>query len=645
MPQILVVDDSPSVRESVRMILAPTWSLDTASLADDVPAMLAQERADLLILGLSLPLERPLGLLRDVLAADGDVRVLLLAESVHLSVARRIFNYRIEGILPKPFDILALRRRVSEILTGFNRLPTLREEMDRAEREAELPGADTGILLPPPLRSFIARAAATTAHMVIEGERGTGKSALALLVHRRSPWHASPCLRLDARGLDEERFAAALGRLAEANPSRDPRATLCIEDADALSPGVQLALRDLAEGVWPHGISPRVRRTSVRILATTSSPLADLAVAGRFREDLRQALSVLVLRLPPLRERTDEFEALARAFADDWARRTVRAPARFSPDALDRLRRWLWPGNLRELRAVVGRALALTDGDEIGIDAIRIVEDADAMAPVEAPRPTTREAHALRPARAAAPVGAPATAPPAAPAPPAGLDLLVQLLSHEIRNPLLAIKTFTQLIEHKFDDPDFRTNFYRLVREDVDRIDALVDAASMFAGFGAPRPTAVDVNALIDHALKDQEQTFLRKRIVVLRESGDDLPPALADRAQLAFALRAIIAKAADLMPEGSDIHFASAVLPAEGGRDARLETTIRFSNPDSFLTRMESVLTGEPAAEAPPGSIELALAGQMLARQGGTLRVEAFGERDSVITILLPVPPGASTI
>ena len=642
MPQILVVDDSPSVRESVRMILAPTWGLDTASLADDVPAMLAQERADLLILGLSLPLDRPLGLLRDVLAADSDVRVLLLAEPVHLGAARRIFNYRIEGILPKPFDVLALRRRVSEILAGFDRLPTLREEMDRAEREAELPGADTGILLPPPLRSFVARAAATTAHIVIEGERGTGKSALALLVHRRSPWHASPCLRLDARGLDEEHFAAALGRLAEANPSRDPRATLCLEDADALSPAVQLALRDLAEGVWPHGVSPRVRRTSVRILATTSSPLADLAAAGRFREDLRQALSVLVLRLPPLRERPDEFEALARAFADDWARRTVRAPARFSPAALDRLRRWMWPGNLRELRAVVGRALALTDGDEIGIDAIRVVEDAEAMAPVEAPRPATREAHAPRPtARAAAPVAAP----PAAPAPPAGLDLLVQLLSHEIRNPLLAIKTFTQLIEHKFDDPDFRTNFYRLVREDVDRIDALVDAASAFAGFGAPRPTAVDVNALIDHALKDQEQTFLRKRIVVLRESGDDLPPALADRAQLAFALHAIIAKAADLMPEGSDIHFASAVLPAEAGRGARLETTIRFSNPDSFLTRMESVLTGEPAAEAPPGSIELALAGQMLARQGGTLRVEAFGERDSVITILLPVPPDASTI
>ena len=104
MPQILVVDDSPSVRESVRMILAPTWGLDTASLADDVPAMLAQERADLLILGLSLPLDRPLGLLRDVLAADSDVRVLLLAEPVHLGAARRIFNYRIEGILPKPFD-------------------------------------------------------------------------------------------------------------------------------------------------------------------------------------------------------------------------------------------------------------------------------------------------------------------------------------------------------------------------------------------------------------------------------------------------------------------------------------------------------------------------------------------------------------
>ena len=628
MPQILVVDDSPSVRESARMILAPAWSLETASLDDDVRALLARERAELLILGLSLPLERPLGLLRDVLAADANVRVLLLAEPVHLNAARRIFNYRIEAILPKPFDVHELRRRVAEILAGFDRLPTLRDEMERAESEAEAPGADVELLLPPSLRAFVSRAAATTAHVVIEGERGTGKSALARLVHGQSPWRSAPYLRLDARDLDEDRLAVALHRLAETGPPQDRRATICIEEAGALSPGAQLALRDLAEGAWPPGTPSRLRRMNLRILATTSASLADLAATGSFRDDLRQALSVLVLRLPPLRERAAELESMACAFADDWARRYARATARFSPAALDRLRAWFWPGNLRELRSVVGRALALTDGEEIAAEAIRVADDAPA--PAEAPR---------RAAAEAAPAAGEAAA---APAPSPGLDLLVHLLSHEIKNPLLAIKTFAQLIEHRFDDPDFRTDFYRLVKEDVDRIDALVDAASAFAAFGPPRTGPADMNALIDQALKEHEQTFLRKRIVVLRESAEDIPRALADPQQLAFALRCIIAKAADLMPEGSDIHFASALLPAARGHGARIETAIRFANPESFLTRMDSVLSGGPSAQAPPGSIEMTLAEQILLRQGGALRIESPGERDTLITIVLPAAQGA---
>jgi hypothetical protein len=81
-------------------------------------------------------------------------------------------------------------------------------------------------------------------------------------------------------------------------------------------------------------------------------------------------------------------------------------------------------------------------------------------------------------------------------------------------------------------------------------------------------------------------------------------------------------------------------MVPPGSGKGTRLETTIRFSNPEAFLTRMESVLTGEPGAEAHPGSIELTLAERILARQGGTLRVESPGEHDTVIAILLPCAP-----
>jgi len=630
MSQILVLDDNVSVRESVRMILAPTWTLAGATLSDDVGALLAREPAELIVLGLSSPLNRPLRVLRQVLLADPRVRVLLLAETALLGVAQRIFNYRIEAILPKPFDAHVLRARVSAILSGTDHLPSLREEVARAESEPSLSDGDLAILLPPPLHPFVKRATATTAPMVIEGERGTGKSALAHFIHHESPWHAAPYLRLDARTLTEEHLAMSFHRVAESAPMGERRGTVCIEEAGLLAPYLQLLVRDLAEGNHPPGTPASVRKMSFRFLATTTDSLVDLVAGGSFREDLRQALSVLVVRLPPLRERTEEIAFLAHTFVEDWARRYARADARLAPPALDHLRAYLWPGNLRELRAVVGRALALTDGNEIFRDAIVLVDDAAQLPLKESVQPApVRE---TRPEEETAGVEG---VPPETIAPPQ--DILVHLLAHEVKNPLLAIKTFAQLIETKFDDPDFREDFYRVVSDDVGRIDALVEAASAFAQFGPPRPTSVDVNAMFDRILKHHERTFLRKRIVVLRESDEPAPRALADREQLQYALRCIISKAVDLIPEGGDIHFAITLLPPEAGWSPRVQTRIVFANPEGILTQVAAVVGAEAPAHGTPGSLELTLATQTVIRQGGRLHVESPGDRDTIITLILP--------
>lgn len=639
MPRILVVDDNPNLREAARLVLADLATVGAASLDDEVLTQLAREPAELLILGLSAPLEHPLRILREVLLTDPNVRILVLADRELLPAAQRIFNYRIEAILMQPIDTDELRRRVRDILAGHDRLPTLREALEQQSREASAPVQDLSLILPRTLHPFFARIAGSTVHVVIEGERGTGKTAIAHRLHKEGPWRDAPFERIDSWAVTEARLDAAIARLASNGSPREPVATLCIEEIGLLAPALHPVVRDIAEGTFPPGTAPWIARMTFRLITTTTEPLSDLVARGAVQREFRDALSVLSLRLPPLRERAGELEDIAATLMTDWARRAGRSAARFSEAALERLRTYRWPGNLRELRAVVGRALTLAERDEIPGEAVVF---ADAPPPLSAlsPEPTGANVVSQTPGPPPSQAGSapsagqlPDTA--SAPAPrPRPMELVAQLLAHEVKNPLVAIKTFTQLLKDKFDDEEFRDRFYEIVSEDVDRIDSLVEAASAFSRLGDPHFGPVDLGEMVDRVLKEFERGFLGKRIVVLRESSGASRPARGDKEQLVFALRSIISKVIDVMPEGSDLQISATSAPATGEAALRLLTTLRFSGAEGLLAELP-VLGG--GAEAPPGSLEVALAKEIIARQGGMLRFQTANEDTTILTVDLP--------
>ncbi len=647
MPRILVVDNNPNVRETVRVVLADLAPVGTASLGDDVMTQLAREPAELLVLGLSPPLEHPLRILREVLLADPNVRILILSDRDLLPTAQRIFNYRIEAILAQPFDAHELRQRATNILSGHDRLPTLREALEQETSRPPSRSHDLSLLLPGTLHPFFLRIAGSTAHVVIEGERGTGKTALAHRLHIESPWRNAPYERIDGWAVTEARINATLDRLAENGSPRESVATLCIEEIGLLSPELHPVLRDIAEGIYPPGTPPRISRMTFRLIVTTTEPLSDLASRGAIQRELRDALAILSLKLPALRERDAELDGLCVTIADDWARRHGRSSPRFSQASLERLHSYLWPGNLRELRAVVGRAIAITEGDEVSGEAISFVEGAslfsgiaqttlagEAIPPAsERPKTKTGEPSTIESPQARAGESSSLESRPAE-ALPRSLELVAQLLAHEVKNPLVAIKTFTQLLKDKFDDADFRERFYDIVSSDVDRIDALVEVASAFSRFGKLHPAAVDIGEMLDQVLKGSEQGFLNKRIVVLRESSGTSRPVRADKEQLNFALQAIISKVVNVMREGSALQIETAAAPGKEGEKPRHITTLRFAGGEGLLEELP-VVGGGP--EAPPGSLEVALAKEILSRQGGALRFQTANEDTTILTIDLP--------
>jgi transcriptional regulator with GAF, ATPase, and Fis domain len=220
----------------------------------------------------------------------------------------------------------------------------------------------------------IGRVASSETTVLVTGESGTGKEVVAHLIHHgskhsRKPLLAINCAALPEQLLESELFghekgaftgaiATKIGRLEQAEGG-----TLFLDEIAEMSPAVQSKfLRVLEEREFQRLGGSRVIRANVRVIAATNRDLSEAIDKGGFREDLFYRLNVFQIRIPPLRERTEDILPLAESFLDVMRRKTGRPAAGISKDARAWLLEYSWPGNVRELRNAIERALLLCDG-------------------------------------------------------------------------------------------------------------------------------------------------------------------------------------------------------------------------------------------------------------------------------------------
>jgi len=243
---------------------------------------------------------------------------------------------------------------------------------------------------------MVDRVAVGTISVLVLGETGVGKEILAEAIHRRSSRAGAPFVRLNCAALSEtlieselfgyERgaFTGALQQKVGLLESAD-RGTVFLDEIGELSPAMQVKLLRVLESreVMRVG-SLRPTRIDVRFVAATHRDLEARVGAGAFREDLFFRLSGVAIEIPPLRERVEEVHVLAEQFAAATARALGRPIPRFTGAAIARLHAHAWPGNIRELRNCIERAVLLAEGDEI--DADQIVVSARTRPPTPEPR-------------------------------------------------------------------------------------------------------------------------------------------------------------------------------------------------------------------------------------------------------------------
>ncbi len=375
---ILIVDDEKSIRESTMVALELEGHYVEAVDSSKVALLrMGEEAFELVLLDLRLGDENGLEVLREMKKRFPKVDVVLFTAYATVDTAVKALQYGALDYLEKPFTPEQLRGQ----LARAKKHRQMRAKIDELEvtvssqsPEPHFESTDPSMQM---VYDVLFRAARTPASILILGESGTGKSVVARAVHQRShladkPFVTVHCPSLSKELLESELFGHVRGAFTGAVKDKWGKVhaadggTLFLDEIGELPLDIQpKLLRLLQEKEYERVGETTTRQADVRVIAATNRNLKSDIENGGFREDLYYRLNVISVDMPPLRGRPEDLRTFADEFLKFFAAQTGRKLNGYSDDAKSLLRDYRWPGNLRELRNAIERAVILADGSEI----------------------------------------------------------------------------------------------------------------------------------------------------------------------------------------------------------------------------------------------------------------------------------------
>jgi DNA-binding NtrC family response regulator len=393
-PRVLVIDDDPIVADSLAEFLRAE-GYEPATASSGVEAMNALRAADerdetrasdptrgprrfaMALCDVSLPGVSGLELLRDIVRDHPATAVVMLTgygtiESAVESLRRGASDYLTKPVIDAELRVALERALQQHALKSEN--VALHRQLDDRYGLDSIVGADRRMQ---EIYSLVEAVAASRTTVLMTGESGTGKSLIAHAIHRRSARRDKPFVEISCGSIPEtllesELFGHVKGAFTGAHADKVGRflaadhGTLFLDEINSASPAMQLKLlRVLQERKFEPVGSTQTIEVDVRVVLASNQPLEQLVADGRFRQDLYYRINVVKIEVPPLRERVSDIKRLAEHFLAKFANELGKQIVGFTPEAMDLLRRYAYPGNVRELQNVVERAAVLSRGNII----------------------------------------------------------------------------------------------------------------------------------------------------------------------------------------------------------------------------------------------------------------------------------------
>lgn len=371
---ILIVEDEPAQREILRDFLAKAGHrVFEAQGGEEAVDLVRRRNPDLALIDFRMPGQNGLEVIAELKRLDPELDVILVTAYGTIQMAVNAMKAGALDYITKPIDLeelLLVIKRACERRTLVRENEILRHQL----REKSIT-QDQIIFKSPKMGELInlaGRVAASNASVLIHGESGTGKELIARLIHTLSLRARNPLITVNCGALSEsiiesELFGHEKGAFTGAHQKRGGRfeqadgGTLFLDEVGELSPAIQVKLlRFLQEGEFQRVGGNQTLRSDVRVISATHRDLEDDVQKGRFRGDLLYRLKVIPLELPPLRERREDIPVLVDCFLKKYALGNRKRIDGVSREAMDLLKHYAYPGNVRELENIVERAVVIT---------------------------------------------------------------------------------------------------------------------------------------------------------------------------------------------------------------------------------------------------------------------------------------------
>jgi two-component system response regulator PilR (NtrC family) len=370
---ILVVDDELSMREFLEIMLSREgYKVSCAESGKKAISMIEKKHFDLLLCDIRLGDISGLCVLRAAKKQNPHTVVILISAYASAETAVEAMNEGAYDYVPKPFDNEELKQTIKNSLD----LKTIEHEKEIIDSEQKktlhfgmIVGNSPRMLH---IYDMVREVAKTKTNILISGESGTGKELIAHAIHEQSDRRDKPFVVINCGGIPEtlmesELFGHKKGSFTGATQDKKglfkiaDKGTIFLDEIGEFSPSIQVKLlRVIQEKVFKEVGSNEDISVDIRIISATNKNLEEEVIDGNFREDLYYRLNVIEIKMPPLRERKSDLRALAQHFLDKYSKEMGKEIAKISSYAIDLLRKYNFPGNVRELENLLERSVALS---------------------------------------------------------------------------------------------------------------------------------------------------------------------------------------------------------------------------------------------------------------------------------------------
>ncbi|MBX5483498.1 MAG: sigma-54-dependent Fis family transcriptional regulator [Myxococcaceae bacterium] len=393
MAKVLVVEDEPNLRKVLGALLRREgYEVTIAENGEMGLAEFDKNGADVVITDLVMPKVGGMEVLRGINERTPDVPVIIVTAHGTVDSAVEAIKLGAFDYITKPFDQAELQAVIAKAARTH----------ESAQRNVKPDGRLRSAIVGQSAQMqeifrIIDKVADTPSTVLITGESGTGKELIATALHEGSSRRDKPLIRINCGAIpkdlmESELFGYERGAFTGAVTSKPGRfeladtGTLFLDEIGEIPVEMQVKLlRVLQDGEFERVGGIKTTRVDVRLIAATNRDLEQEIEAGRFRKDLYYRLNVVPIRLPPLRERVNDIPMLARHFIEKYNKRLNKKIEGITDEALERMKAYSWPGNIRELENLIERVLLFADGPLIGLEDLKAQIKTPAELPPAAP--------------------------------------------------------------------------------------------------------------------------------------------------------------------------------------------------------------------------------------------------------------------